>query len=187
MQLSRYQTYHYQLSTYAPRTSSCGANGFTWLQSASAVRTHPLRWDRHISPTCLIARYGSFHLYFRGHNKTHDHCRSTTHLIAPHEGPDQGFDHLFPYRVDVECRHVGVYDHSEGDSGKLPSRIGFCVHLSTMKPNSLCIMMDLIETPVAISTLHAPLLIRDHLPSPLPDDSVEDDSIHTQMPLHSDF
>ena len=114
VQLSRYQTYRYQLSAYAPQMPSCGPNGFTWLQSASAVCTHPLRWDCHISPTCLIARYGSFHLYFRGHNKTHNHRRSMTHLIAPHEDPDQGFNYLFPYRVDVEYHHVGVCDHSEG-------------------------------------------------------------------------
>lgn len=88
----------------------------------------------HLNVTCLITRHGSFHLYFRGRNKTQGHRRSTTHVIAPHEDVGQGFDHLLPYCVDVKCRHVGVCDRSEGDSEKLPSCVSFCLHLSTMEP-----------------------------------------------------
>ena len=88
--------------------------------------------NRYISLTCLLIRPGGFHLHPCIHNKNQVCPGSTTRVVTPHEDLIPGLVDLLLRHADFQPHRVGVCGHGEGESEEFPSRVSFCIHLSTI-------------------------------------------------------
>ena len=74
-----------------------------------------------------MIRPSGFRLHPCINSKAQEGPRSTTHVVAPHEGLDPGLIDLFLHHVDVQRCRLGVCGHGEGEFEELPSRVSFRV------------------------------------------------------------
>jgi len=122
-----------------PAFHMCGLDAPLWTEwayvgSVAVCGTCPPITENHgISLMCSTARPGGFHLHPCVRNKTQVCPWSTPHVVTPHEDLTPGLVNLFLYHVDFQPHRAGVCGHGEGESEEFPSRVSFCVHLSTIE------------------------------------------------------